>query len=122
MKPFTSWFVVSSMVLGLTVAVAAAGPVFYNGGPTPDPAQLSKCAGTAGPVVMNDGTLAQSPALESSPMEASAAVSDTPRLSMAPVMQNGGPTPSPLAQAASPRAGWCGGSYSPERGTNFGGS
>jgi len=98
--------------LAATSLVAPAGPIFYNGGPTPDPKGVSRCAGEAGGArFVNGGPLpaAQPPSVNG----ASDAVK--------PVMINGGPTPVPVPASAATDPTWCGGAYRPDSGTNFGG-
>jgi hypothetical protein len=130
MKCFTTAILLAALIGvigGLAAAgLAAAGPIMMNGGPNPDPAELSRCAGTSGAYV----ALSDEPASPLSPAPSAMAASATSTdaggapstLSIAPIMQNGGPTPSPMAQAARSRSGWCGGQYRPDAGTNFSGS
>lgn len=102
--------IVASLAVGSLAA--SAGPIFYNGGPTPDPKAVSRCAGEQGGVTfVNGGPL---PATPSPSVDGSR---DTAK----PVMINGGPTPVPVPPAAAEDPTWCGGAYRPDAGTNFGG-
>jgi hypothetical protein len=125
MKRFTTAIILTTLI-GVTSGLAAAGPIMYNGGPTPDPAALSRCAGTSRSFVMLRGNPASPLSPDPSALAASATSTDAggapSNLSIEPIMRNGGPTPSATEQAATNRGDWCGGQYRPDAGTNFAGS
>jgi hypothetical protein len=124
MKRFTTAIILAALI-GVLGGLAAAGPIMMNGGPTPDPAVLSHCGGKRSSMRLSPNPASPlSP--EPSAMAASATSTDAGGApsspSIAPIMQNGGPTPSPMEQAATSRDDWCGGQYRPDAGTNFSGS
>ena len=108
--------VASIAVLFGAVAASAAPPVTVNGGPTPDRTVVAGCAGESPNIVTYNG----------GPMTAPEPPATLPAgakgLSTAPVGVNGGQTPSPIQQAAKGAAGWCGGAYRPDMGSNFAGT
>jgi hypothetical protein len=98
--------------LAATSLVAAAGPIFYNGGPTPDPQALSRCAGEQDVSMFVNGD----------PYPAASPSSTSVDRDTRPIMMNGGPTPLPTSTSAASDPRWCGGAYRPDAGTNFSGS
>src|SRR5262245_43928581 len=104
--------IVAVASLAVTSPAATAGPIFYNGRPTPDPQTLSRSAGEHNIAISVNG--APDPA-------ASPPATDAQRPTQ-PTMTNGGPTPLPTAGSAASDPTWCGGAYRPDTGTNFSGS
>lgn len=101
-----------AVAVALSGSIALAGPIFYSGGPTPDPKALEQCKGQEAPGVPASGAwLRISPP---GPAPTGAA--------LAPTFASGGPQAWNAPEAATKDATWCGGAYRPEAGTNFGGS
>jgi hypothetical protein len=102
----------AAATLAATSLVAAAGPIFYNGGPTPDSQALSRCAGEQDVAIPVNGV----------PYPAASPSSTSDQRVTQPIMMNGGPTPLPAPASAASDPTWCGGAYRPDVGTTFSGS
>lgn len=108
---------IASIAIFVTAASAsAAPPTTVNGGPVPDPNVTKGCIGESTSIVMYNGgpMTANPPKAPSAPLKSD--------VSSAPIAVNGGYTPSPMQKAAPSAAGWCGGAYRPDAGSNFSGS
>src|SRR5262245_57936767 len=104
--------IVAVASLAVTSLAATAGPIFYNGGPTPDPQTLSRCAAEHDIAI----------SVNEAPDPAARPRATEPRGPRRPTMMTGGPRPLPAGGSAASDPRWCGGAYRPDTGTNFSGS